>query len=162
MSDTGRRDSKSGKVFGGKADKTKSPIAKKEPAKTAAESTAAYEAKQREAAAKKESADSTARYEAKRKAAADAAARPNLAVDGEFGPATVTALQKFLAVTQDGAFGYDTAYALQNYLGGIAVDGDFGVGSITRLQEHLRVTADGVMGPQTVSALQERLNAGSL
>ncbi len=158
MSDTGRRDG-SGKVFGGKdAKAAPGGIPKKAPEKTAAESTAAYEAKRREEANAQAATDSTARYEAKRAAEAK---KSNIAVDGEWGPDTTKALQTVLGVPADGEFGPQTIAAFQTKLGAPA-DGEWGPVSIAILQRALGVTDDGIEGPATVSAMQQRLNAGTL
>ena len=86
--------------------------------------------------------------------------KASLAVDGEFGPATISALQTALKITVDGNFDPATASALQGKLG-VATDGDFGPISAKALQGYLGVDQDGVIGPITVTALQNRLNAGT-
>ena len=66
-----------------------------------------------------------------------------LVVEGEFGPATCTAMQA--ALNRQGA--------------GIVVDGSLGTQTAKALQKHLGVTPDGVVGPDTVRALQRRVGA---
>lgn len=85
---------------------------------------------------------------------------PNLAVDGQWGPATTSALQSVLGVTVDGVFGQASATALQSKLG-VTADGDFGPNSARALQGYLGVAQDGDIGPATVSAMQTRLNAST-
>lgn len=91
-------------------------------------------------------------------------------VDGGFGPATVTALQRALndrhganpRLAADGDFGPATKRALQAMLdhlhGPVAIDGDFGPRSIKALQHHVGATADGEWGPNTTRAIQTKLN----
>jgi len=87
------------------------------------------------------------------------APRPSgLTVDGIFGPATKTALQRALGVTADGIVGPITTKALQRRVGATA-DGIWGPLTTRALQRHLGVTVDGIAGPQTYRALQQRLNA---
>lgn len=86
--------------------------------------------------------------------------KAQLVVDGEWGPATISALQTVLKVTVDGNFGPGTASALQSKLG-VEADGDFGPISARALQGYLGVEQDGTIGPITVTALQNRLNAGT-
>lgn len=83
-----------------------------------------------------------------------------IAVDGEWGPATTTALQRALGVSVDGLLGPQTYRALQARIGAV-VDGAWGPNSRRALQRHLGVAADGIVGPLTVRALQSRLNAGT-
>lgn len=83
-----------------------------------------------------------------------------LAVDGEWGAATTSALQAVLGVAVDGVFGPDSARALQSKLG-VEADGDFGANSARALQGYLGVGQDGDIGPATVTAMQNRLNAGT-
>jgi len=86
--------------------------------------------------------------------------KASLAVDGDWGAATTSALQTILGVPVDGVFGPQSATALQQKLG-VTADGDFGPNSARALQTYLGVPADGDIGPQTVSALQTRLNEGT-
>lgn len=86
--------------------------------------------------------------------------KAQLAVDGEWGAATTSALQTVLGVAVDGVFGPDSARALQSKLG-VEADGDFGPNSARALQAYLGVDQDGDIGPATVTALQNRLNAGT-
>lgn len=88
------------------------------------------------------------------------AVKAALAVDGEWGAATTSALQVILGVAVDGVFGPASAAALQSKLG-VEADGDFGPNSARALQSYLAVEADGDIGPATVSAMQSRLNAGT-
>lgn len=57
----------------------------------------------------------------------------------------------------DGEWGALTASALQRYLG-VAVDGDFGPVSTRALQRHVGAAADGSWGPDTTRHLQVALN----
>lgn len=89
-----------------------------------------------------------------------------IAVDGQFGPATIKALQYGLGdVTVDGLWGPKTAAAFQVFLG-VAADGDFGPLSTEALQRKLNavggygLAVDGSWGPLTTRALQQCLNAG--
>ncbi|MDY0828595.1 peptidoglycan-binding protein [Microbacterium sp. BG28] len=90
----------------------------------------------------------------------DSVNRPQIAVDGAWGPATTRALQAALGVAQDGVLGPDTYRAIQARTGSTA-DGFWGSNSKRALQRHLGVPDDGEIGPQTVTALQQRLNAGN-
>lgn len=92
-----------------------------------------------------------------------------LAVDGDFGPSTVKALQDALNrtgshVTVDGDYGNATKRALQgrlNYTNGpVAIDGQIGPATIKALQKHVGASVDGGWGPNTTRKLQEALNAG--
>lgn len=109
-----------------------------------------------------------------------------LEVDGRWGKATTSELQRRLKVAVDGRAGVGTWKALQRKLGHPVVDGliehqsykasELGNGivekywrftgrgskgskTIKRLQAKLGVTADGVVGSGTVTALQRKLNA---
>ena len=108
-----------------------------------------------------------------------------IAVDGEWGKATTTALQKALGTVQDGivsgqrvrykrywtaclstswkwgiAGRSDVITAMQRRIG-IGADGVAGPATAKALQKHLGVTVDGIVGQKTVKALQKRLNAGT-
>lgn len=89
-----------------------------------------------------------------------------LTVDGDFGPASIRALQTALGVTPDGDWGPATSRALQQKLKTIGypieVDGQWGPASIKALQTYLMgaSAADGIEGPQTFKALQSYLNGG--
>lgn len=110
-----------------------------------------------------------------------------LSVDGDGGPATIRALEKFLSVTQTGTIsgqkkslakyypalssvtygggGSACVEALQRWLG-TAADGVWGQQTSKALQKKLRdlgylaknETIDGIAGPKTVRALQQMLN----
>lgn len=87
--------------------------------------------------------------------------------DGQFGDATVKALQYGLVVTVDGAFGPQTITALQVLLSGpwnlpVGTKGVFDSGTVKSLQKILAVTVDGAFGPQTATALQYALDDGTL
>ena len=82
-----------------------------------------------------------------------------LAVDGEWGPATTAKLQSVLGVTVDGELGPQTISALQSRLG-VTADGVMGPQTISALQAKVSATVDGQLGPQTVSMLQTYLNNG--
>jgi hypothetical protein len=95
----------------------------------------------------------------------------NLAIDGNFGPATVRALQTDLNRTGanpklavDGNYGPATKKALQARLnatnGPVAIDGNVGPQTIKALQRHVGAGADGVWGADTTRKLQATLNAG--
>lgn len=102
-----------------------------------------------------------------------------LAVDGSFGPASVTRLQQLLNTSVDGVISgqdpgsrqYHTALASVRYDGGgsqaihalqarlgVNQDGYFGPQTIKTLQHSLGVTQDGSCGPNTVKTWQTRLN----
>lgn len=80
-----------------------------------------------------------------------------LTVDGAFGPNTVRALQKWLAVPVDGAFGPQSKKALQRRLR-VTADGVVGTNTIKALQRLIGTRVDGAWGPNTTSALQTYLN----
>jgi peptidoglycan hydrolase-like protein with peptidoglycan-binding domain len=82
-----------------------------------------------------------------------------LTVDGDWGAATTSALQKVLGVTQDGQMGPVTIKALQKRLG-VTQDGQMGPVTIKALQVAVGATVDGEIGPDTTSKLQTYLNAG--
>ncbi|MGD9481888.1 peptidoglycan-binding protein [Streptomyces sp. TRM70308] len=94
-----------------------------------------------------------------------------LDVDGVFGPATVSAVQRVTGATVDGQWGPASARALQRHLNrwadaDLVVDGDFGPASVRALQRHLNtmtgagLTVDGDWGSATTRALQIALNRG--
>ncbi len=85
---------------------------------------------------------------------------PRLAVDGDFGPSTIKALQHALGVAEDGDFGPNTKRAMQGRIG-VAQDGAVGPQTIRALQRYVGVTQDGAWGPNTTRALQRKLNDGS-
>lgn len=112
---------------------------------------------------------------------ASAAPAAGLAVDGSFGPASVTRLQQLLGTTVDGVISgqdagskkYHAALASIQYGSGgsnairalqqrlhVTADGYFGPVSIKALQRSLGVTPDGSCGPVTVRAWQNTLNQG--
>lgn len=80
-----------------------------------------------------------------------------LAVDGQFGPLTVRALQRLLRVPVDGVYGPQTKRALQSWLG-VAVDGIVGPKTVRALQARVGASVDGDWGPKTTRALQAWLN----
>lgn len=84
-----------------------------------------------------------------------------LAVDGDFGPQTVKALQRVLHVNVDGDFGPQTKKALQAYLH-VAVDGAIGPNTIKALQSKVGAMVDGSWGRNTTMRLQMALNNGHL
>lgn len=86
------------------------------------------------------------------------AAKPRgLKVDGDYGPATVRALQQWVGARPDGIDGPATMRALQSKLG-VRVDGKLGPVTIKALQRKVGARADGVWGPGTTRALQNFLN----
>jgi N-acetylmuramoyl-L-alanine amidase CwlA len=109
---------------------------------------------------------------------------PQIAVDGQFGKASVKRLQQLLGTVQDGIISgqykgnakyYVELYtvefqnngvsamvrALQKKLG-VAVDGYMGPGTIKALQAKLHVSPDGYFGPATAKKLQQNMNAGKI
>lgn len=90
---------------------------------------------------------------------------PNLAVDGQYGPATIRAEQAALGVAQDGIRGPRTIEAEQRRTGA-KIDGVDGPDTVRHLQARLNgvigagLAVDGKRGSATVSALQRALNAG--
>jgi peptidoglycan hydrolase-like protein with peptidoglycan-binding domain len=95
-----------------------------------------------------------------------------LTVDGDFGPATISALQRAIGVPVDGSWGPESRRGLQRHLNrwadaGLVVDGDIGPASVRALQRHLNamvkagLTVDGDWGQGTTKALQTALNRGS-
>ena len=117
---------------------------------------------------------------------APAPAPAGLAVDGEWGPATTRALQRYLGTTVDGivsgqrakyrrnwpscltsswrfgATGSSPMVAALQRLIGCAADGIAGPATCKALQRRLGVSVDGVFGPQSVKALQRALNNGRI
>ena len=86
-----------------------------------------------------------------------AATAAKLAVDGQFGPLTVRALQRVLRVPVDGVYGPQTRRALQSWLG-VPVDGVIGRVTVKALQARVGAATDGDWGPKTTKALQSYLN----
>ena len=80
-----------------------------------------------------------------------------LVVDGEFGPATITALQRKIGAKADGEFGPLSKRALQMWLG-VHVDGVVGPVTVRALQARVGARVDGFWGPKTTAALQRYLN----
>lgn len=78
-------------------------------------------------------------------------------VDGNFGPVTVSTMQRSLKVAVDGKFGPTTKKALQRRVG-VTADGAIGPRTIRALQRHVGVAQDGVWGPNTTRAVQRKLN----
>ena len=105
------------------------------------------------------------------------AASGGLAVDGQWGKATTTALQRVLKekygawgigspLNVDGEMGRHAIRALQRVLNqqgryGLAEDGIAGPRTRVALQNYLGVRQDGQWGPDTTRALQSRLNANT-
>ncbi len=85
-------------------------------------------------------------------------AKPQIAVDGKLGPATIKAWQSRLGVAADGVIGPNTIRAIQKWAGSVA-DGIMGPNTRKAVQKKLGVTADGSWGPQTIKALQTWLNS---
>jgi len=108
-----------------------------------------------------------------------ARAQRAIAVDGQFGPESVRALQVLLTRKGlnpgkiDGIFGTKAKRAFQEFLRGCGyvvgkIDGFFGPRSVMALQSWVKeisptgnsgVTIDGIFGPCTTRALQQALNA---
>ena len=86
-----------------------------------------------------------------------AKATGRLVADGNFGPATIKALQRWLWVKADGLAGITTWRALQTRLG-ISVDGMIGPKTWRAVQAMVGARADGIPGPATIKALQRFLN----
>lgn len=85
-----------------------------------------------------------------------------LIVDGDWGPATTSALQRNLKVTPvDGQLGSITIKALQKATGQ-SEDGQMGPKTIKALQTNVGAVVDGQLGPNTVKKLQEFLNANKV
>lgn len=82
---------------------------------------------------------------------------PGLTVDGKAGPATIKALQRFLAVDRDGKIGPETAKAMQRWLK-VKVDGDVGPATVRALQRKVGAKVDGQWGATTTRHLQRFLN----
>lgn len=80
-----------------------------------------------------------------------------LDVDGQLGPLTIKAMQRWVGVTADGQIGPVTRRALQRKLG-VTVDGIWGRKTISALQRLVGATVDGAWGPKTTRALQTYLN----
>lgn len=87
-----------------------------------------------------------------------------IAVDGNFGPASVKALQFVIfagnSAECDGDFGPLSKRALQWYLH-VPVDGIVGPITVRALQAAVGAAQDGDWGPQTTRALQSALNRGT-
>lgn len=82
-----------------------------------------------------------------------------LSIDGQLGPLTTTALQRWLSVAQSGQMNAVTVRALQERIG-TTVDGDWGPKSMAALQSYLGTYQDGAgtWNTRTVSLLQMYLN----
>jgi len=81
-----------------------------------------------------------------------------LAVDGDFGPATKRRLQQWAGVAQDGQLGPITWRAVQRKVGSPA-DGIPGPNTWKAIQRLVGSPADGVPGPDTYRHLQAFLNS---
>lgn len=80
-----------------------------------------------------------------------------LTVDGEFGPKTIAATQRWTATTVDGIWAVRSRRALQATLG-VSRDGIVGPATVRALQRTVGAELDGVWGPITTRRLQELLN----
>ena len=80
-----------------------------------------------------------------------------LVVDGDFGPATIRATQRWIGAAPDGVWGPASKRALQRKLG-VTVDGVVGPVTVRALQRLVGVVADGDWGPKTTRGLQGYLN----
>ena len=89
-----------------------------------------------------------------------AAVTGRLVVDGDFGPATRKALQRWACVPQDGNLGPVSWKAIQRRIGVRVLDGVPGPLTWQALQRMVDARpVDGVPGPVTIKALQTYLNA---
>jgi peptidoglycan hydrolase-like protein with peptidoglycan-binding domain len=161
VSDSNRRGDKPEKAFAGASkkfskDDDKAGAVADGAAQRAAAAKAGLEAAKRAEAAKEGIAAAKAA-----KAANERPKAAGLAVDGQWGPATTTALQTYLHVPADGELGPVTIKAFQAYLGAPS-DGEIGPVTVGILQDTLGVTHDGDLGPATISALQQKLVDGTL
>ena len=81
-----------------------------------------------------------------------------LSVDGDGGPATVRALEKFLGVSQDGVISGQKKSQAKYYTALSSVTyGSGGSACVRALQKWLGITADGIWGQQTSKSLQKKL-----
>lgn len=81
-----------------------------------------------------------------------------LVVDGELGPRTITALQKWVGAVPDGVWGPATTRAIQAKVG-VKVDGEFGKNSVRALQAAIGANGQSNRwGPNSTRALQVFLN----
>ena len=81
-----------------------------------------------------------------------------LSVDGDGGPATVRALEKFLGVSQDGIISGQKKSQAKYYTALSSVTyGSGGSACVRALQKWLGITADGIWGQQTSKSLQKKL-----
>lgn len=85
-------------------------------------------------------------------------ATPKLSVDGDMGPATVRATQKFFGTVQDGVISGQIR-SLQKYFTAItAVEfGEGGSTCVKKLQKWVGATQDGTLGPQTIKKWQKKI-----
>lgn len=85
-----------------------------------------------------------------------------LVVDGDFGPATIRALQKAIGTKVDGILGSGTKRALQRFLG-VTADGIIGKVTVSALQKRVDASpVDGIWGKGTTKALQRDLQDGKI
>lgn len=91
-------------------------------------------------------------------APAPAPSPAKIKVDGDFGVATIKALQRKVKVKADGVFGTGSKKAVQAWLN-VKADGVFGKASVTALQRKVGAKpVNGVWGTGTTKALQTYLN----
>ena len=83
-----------------------------------------------------------------------------LVVDGDRGPLTVKAIQRWAGVSETGRWDSGTIMALQRTVG-VTADGAWGPRSQAALQDKIGLTRDGstYMNYRTVVGLQKWLNA---
>ena len=89
------------------------------------------------------------------------AAPGELVVDGIRGPATNSAIEKWVGRSQDGSLNWGDRAALQGKLG-VNRDGVIGPITTSALQRRVGAGIDGIWGPQTTTKLQQYLNANVL
>ncbi|MFC5272593.1 transglycosylase family protein [Brachybacterium sacelli] len=93
-------------------------------------------------------------------ATGDLAVAGTLAVDGELGPDTITALQDWLGVEQTGELNEETTHALQGWAN-TAEDGEIGENTVAGLQHEIGAQqngSDSIEDADTVEVLQTFLN----
>ena len=84
---------------------------------------------------------------------------PKLAVDGAGGPATVSAMQKFFGVTEDGVISNQNRSQIKMHCPALTsvTYGSGGSATVKKLQKWCGVETDGYIGQKTVKAWQKKL-----